>query len=122
MKKNPPESTPATHGGKRPNAGRKKGVGNKLTEKLKAAALAKANLTPLEFMLDLMTQPVPEREPGEDAVVFLARVQAWREERFEAAKAALPFCHPKLANIEHSGPEGGAIPHRIAIEFVSVQG
>jgi hypothetical protein len=29
--------------------------------------------------------------------------------RFEAAKAAAPYVHPKLAAIEHSGPEGAPL-------------
>lgn len=28
---------------------------------------------------------------------------------FEAAKAAAPYMHPRLAAIEHSGPNGGPI-------------
>jgi len=31
------------------------------------------------------------------------------DERLEAAKAAAPYIHPRLASIEHSGPNGGPI-------------
>jgi hypothetical protein len=38
-----------------------------------------------------------------------------RPVRVDAAKAAAPYIQPKLANIEHTGPDGGAIKvHMIA--------
>ena len=37
--------------------------------------------------------------------------------RFEAAKAAAPYIHPRLAAVEHSGPDGGALLPPV-IQFV----
>lgn len=113
-----PKSDAKPHGGARPNAGRKKGVGNKLTEKLKAAALKKTTITPLEFMLTLMAKPEPLLMPDESALGFARRHESWATLTFEAAKAAAPYVHPKLQAIEHSGPDGGPVPHRIDIAFV----
>ncbi|MBB4017367.1 hypothetical protein GGR16_002396 [Chelatococcus caeni] len=71
--------------------GRKKGVPNKVTLKREAEIKA-SGLTPLDYMLQLLRNP---KNP--------------RDVRFEAAKAAAPYVHPKLAAIEHSGPGGGPI-------------
>lgn len=71
--------------------GRKKGVPNKATAK-KAAEIAATGLTPLDYMLQRM------RDETADPFV-----------RLDAAKAAAPYVHPKLANIEHTGKDGGAI-------------
>lgn len=97
-------------GGKRPGAGRKKGVPNKRTAALQASVEA-AGLTPLEFMLQIMRdEPSPELDPR-DALQATAM-------RFEAAKAAAPYIHPRLAAVEHTGPEGGAINHSLEVRFV----
>lgn len=74
--------------------GRKKGVPNKATA-AKAVEIAASGLTPLEYMLDVM------RNPGLDCEI-----------RMEAAKAAAPYVHPKLAQVEHTGKDGGAIEMR----------
>lgn len=58
-------------------------------------------VTPLEFMLQVMRSP----SDHEDAKVQVAREAM----RFEAAKAAAPYIHPRLAAIEHTGPNGGPI-------------
>lgn len=78
-------------GGKREGAGRKKGTPNKATQE-RQAEIAASGLTPLDFMLQIMRD---QDRPTED--------------RFEAAKAAAPYVHPKLANVEHSGKDGGPI-------------
>jgi len=62
--------------------GRKKGVPNKATA-AKQAEIAASGLTPLEFMLNVM------RNEGNEQSV-----------RLDAAKAAAPYVHPKLANID----------------------
>lgn len=69
-------------GGARPNAGRKKGSPNKATSEQRAAIEA-SGLTPLEYMLSILRD---ETKPVTD--------------RFEAAKAAAPFVHPRLSSIE----------------------
>ena len=47
---------------------------------------------PLDYLVGVMRETLPF-EPN----------------RFEAAKAAAPYMHPKLAAVEHTGAEGGAI-------------
>lgn len=47
---------------------------------------------PLEFMLNILRdETVP------------------RDERMDAAKAAAPYVHAKLASVEHTGKDGGDI-------------
>jgi hypothetical protein len=75
-------------GGARQNAGRRKGSVSKATE-VRQEILARATaegLSPLEFMLEVLRD---ETKPFND--------------RFEAAKAAAPYTHPKLASVEHKG-------------------
>lgn len=75
-------------GGKIEGSGRKRGVPNKKTAELQAAVAA-SGMMPLEYMLNVMrdTDADPSR-------------------RDEMAKAAGPYLHPKLANIQHSGVDG----------------
>jgi hypothetical protein len=88
-------------GGRRPGAGRKAGSANKLTRKIADKALAEGT-TPLEYMLKLLrAEPTPDADAAEKA-----RLEAMR---FEAAKAAAPYVHPKLQAIEHKGPNNGPI-------------
>jgi hypothetical protein len=82
-------------GGKRPGAGRKKGIPNKVTA-AKAAAIAASGLTPLDYMLSVM------RDESADP-----------ERRDRAAVAAAPYAHPRLAAIEHTGKDGKPIEHSI---------
>lgn len=72
-------------GGKREGAGRKPGTPNKVTQEQREAVAA-SGLTPLEYMLELM------RDSGAD-----------ESKRLDAAKAAAPYVHPRLAAVEHSG-------------------
>jgi hypothetical protein len=69
--------------------GREKGTPNKRTAALRAALLAEFELsggTPLAALLSVMRNPaLPLRL------------------RFDAAKKAAPFCHPKLAPIQAPG-------------------
>lgn len=78
-------------GGKRPGAGRKKGVPNKKTQEV-LEKIAESGLTPLEYMLQVM------RDEGEDS-----------HRRLSAAQAAAPYVHAKLSSIEVSGKDGNAI-------------
>ena len=86
-------------GGARPGAGRKKGGKNAKSAAIAQKAAA-AGITPLEYMLDLM-----RKEPPEDAEP--ATLVSYAALRFEAAKAAAPYVHPRLAAVEHSGKDGG---------------
>jgi hypothetical protein len=78
-------------GGKRPGAGRKKGVPNKKTQAV-LEKIAESGLTPLEYMLKVM------RDEGEDS-----------HRRLTAAQAAAPYVHAKLSSIEVSGKDGGPV-------------
>ena len=69
-------------GGARPGAGRPRGRrSGKTSERL--AAIEAAGITPLDYLLTTM-----RNEELEKAV------------RLDAAKAAAPYVHPKLANID----------------------
>lgn len=72
-------------GGARKGAGRKKGS---LTAKTRAIAeqAVQTGITPLEYMLKI-----------------LADENANQARRDDMAKAAAPYCHPRLASVEHSG-------------------
>lgn len=72
-------------GGKRPGAGRPKGSQNKASA-AKAAEIEASGLTPLDYMLGIL------RNETNDAAM-----------RFEAAKAAAPYVHPRLATTELKG-------------------
>ena len=81
--------------------GRQKGSGNKATA-AKEAAIAASGLTPLEFMLMAL------RDDDKD---FLTR--------FEAAKAAAPYVHPRLASTEVKGdPDNPVGIAGLAVTFV----
>jgi hypothetical protein len=71
--------------------GRTKGKQNKATAK-REAEIAETGLTPLNYMLVLMRDASMPPDL-----------------RFEAAKAAAPYVHPKLANIQHTGKDDGPI-------------
>ena len=78
-------------GGKREGAGRKAGSLTTRTRAIADAAL-EGGLTPLDYMLAILRD-----EAAESA------------RRDWAAEKAAPYVHPKLAAIEHSGPDGGPI-------------
>lgn len=77
------------HGGARQNAGRKPGASTRMNEKARQKA-AEGGLMPLEYMLAVLRD---ETNPAED--------------RMDAAKAAAPYVHAKLASVEHKGDGGG---------------
>lgn len=81
-------------GGARKGAGRKPGAVTKRTREVANGALA-TGVTPLEYMLKIMRDPLAEPERRDDM-----------------AKASAPYIHAKLAAVEHSGPGGGDIPMR----------
>lgn len=84
-------------GGKRPGAGRKKGSVSKHRKLAHSATIAAVGneITPLEFLLNVM------RHDPDDA------------RRLDAAKAAAPYVHPRLAATEISGSL--ALSHEDAI-------
>jgi len=75
-------------GGKRQNAGRKRGIRNRRTRELLEHVEA-GGVLPLDYLLQTMRNPKMPRAM-----------------RFEAAKIAAPYCHPRLQAIEHSGKAG----------------
>lgn len=79
------------HGGARTGAGRKPGAATKLNEAARQKAL-EGGLTPLDYMLSVL------RDESNSMA-----------DRMDAAKAAAPYVHAKLASVEHTGKGGGAI-------------
>jgi hypothetical protein len=75
-------------GGARPGAGRPKGGHNLISAEARAQALA-SGITPLDYLLSILR---------DDKVT--------RDVRMDAAKAAAPYMHARLASIEHSGQIG----------------
>jgi hypothetical protein len=90
------------HGGKREGAGRKPGASTRMNEAARAAA-AEGGLMPLDFMLQVLRD---ETNTTED--------------RMDAAKAAAPYVHAKLASVEHKGEDGG--PLQIIVKRFSIAG
>ena len=115
IKKN--QSNSGNRGGRRTGAGRKLGSANKRTREIADQAMASGK-SPLELMLSVMRSPKPKQASGEKTVLYLQRVQIWRQQCFDAAKAAAPYCHPRLQAIEHAGPEGDGVPQNITVKFV----
>ncbi len=80
--------------------GRSKGTPNRATAK-REAEIAAAGITPLDYMLQIL------RDEDKTA-----------DERFEAAKAAAPYVHPKLAAVDHSSQDGTMTPKPSVIRLV----
>ena len=92
----PPLSKPnqeiqMAHGGARPGAGRKKGSGITKTREA-AERLLDEGMTPLDYLVGVMRGS-----------------KEFEENKFEAAKAAAPYMHARLAAVAHEGKDGGAI-------------
>ena len=104
-------------GGRRPGSGRKRGSANVKTREM-ADRIIQSGVTPLEFMIAIMREPKPARRRGESQLNYDLRVQAWGNLCFEAAKAAAPYIHPRLAAVEYSGTGGDPIKTSLQIEFV----
>ena len=82
-------------GGKREGAGRKPGSKTKKTAEI-ALKAAEEGITPLEYMLNVMREPIPENADP------LAKAQMTAN-RMDAAKAAAPYIHPRLSAVEVKG-------------------
>lgn len=76
-------------GGRRLGAGRRKGSPDK--EK-RVAEIAASGLTPLDYALSVLRDE-----------------EAAPDDRKWAAQTAMPFCHHRLASVEHTGKDGGPI-------------
>lgn len=81
--------------------GRTKGTPNKATA-AKAAEIADSGLTPLDYMLGLLRD---ERQMP--------------DVRLDAAKAAAPYVHPKLANVQIAGDPENPLQTITRIELVA---
>lgn len=81
-------------GGRRKGAGRPAGAVSRVTAAQKEAA-AQGGESPLEYMLRIMREASDEKR------------------RDAMATAAAPYCHNRLASIEHGGKDGGPIKVRI---------
>ena len=109
-------------GGARVGAGKKKGSINKATRALREQ-IAATGLTPMEVMLSNMQRAYEEAHKSEADITseavkgcehdeILARVKravGYRQIAQNCAKDAAPYAHPRLATIEHGGPDGGPI-------------
>jgi hypothetical protein len=96
-------------GGARKGSGRPPGSATRRTREIADKAMAEG-ITPLEFMLNIMRS-----EPAdiEDPRVLLDALAM----RFEAAKAAAPYIHPRLAAVEVSGDQDAPV----RVEFAWAQ-
>jgi len=72
----------------RPSGGRPKGSRNSLSQ-TKRLAIHASGLTPLDYFIQILRDP-----------------EQSYERRIDAAKAAAPYIHPRLAAIEHTGAGG----------------
>lgn len=84
-----------SHGGKRVGAGRKPGTSTRMNEEARKQA-AEGGLMPLDYMLSILRND-----------------QLPPDARMDAAKAAAPYVHARLAAVEHSG--GIAFSHEDAL-------
>lgn len=91
-------------GGRRTGAGRKPGAVTSRSRKFADEAVASGDLLPLDFMLVAMR---------DDAQPF--------DVRMDAAKAAAPYIHAKLAAVSVGGEDGGSIQimQKVILEGVS---
>lgn len=80
------------HGGRRPNAGRKPGSVTKRTREIAEAIASDGDLTPLDYLTSVYRDPLADES-----------------KRIDAAKAAAPYVHAKLATTTLQGPDGGPI-------------
>ena len=84
------------YGGARPGAGRKKGGANRINDEARKKALDDG-LSPLEYLIGVM------RDIRQDDA-----------RRLDAAKAAAPYVHARLANVAHTGEDNKG-PVRIEV-------
>lgn len=76
----------------RKTGGRQKGVPNRVTLAAARRLLGSMELTPLDFMLQVMQMGRPEE---------LTEAE-WLKIRLAAASAAAPYVHPRLSSVEQT--------------------
>jgi hypothetical protein len=91
----PARKTPGRPKGHPKTGGRKRGTPNKRTTELQARIRA-TGMMPLDFMIAVMRN-----------------AKAPLELRFEAARQAAPYVHPRLTAIEQSGTGGGPVEVKV---------
>jgi hypothetical protein len=96
-------------GGARTGAGRKAGTVTTKTREIAAGALANG-ITPLEFLLSVLrTEPKKDATEREKMDLFAAR--------FEAAKQAAPYMHPRLSSVTAHQTVAGSMAINMINEF-----
>jgi hypothetical protein len=90
-------------------AGKKRGYRKKKTQET-IDKVTKTGITPLEYLTSVYRSPVPPEiqsmiDEGEVTVELVQSLSDWHKVRFEAAKAAAPYVHPKLTSVLHQGDE-----------------
>ena len=103
---------------RRPGAGRKKGIPNRMTTTARERILKSGKIIPLDFLLKVMRSAEPKKFLNESTVMYSVRYRLWSVQCLEAAKAAAPYFHPRLATVENTGKDGGPIEHHLTVEFV----
>ena len=113
--------------------GRLKGSANKKTREIADKAAA-AGDTPLEYMLKIMRKPMPPelmerlKQTNETlSLEMLTNLVDWHSLRFEAAKYAAPYIHPRLSattvsgELEHKGKIEHVLKQEIEFPLVTQQ-
>ena len=91
-------------GGKRPGAGRKKGVPDKKTRNMQLV-IAKGGKTPLEQMIEAMRffSDAAARELSKGKDCDERKVTGLMKEAATIASQAAPYVHPRLATVDSAG-------------------
>jgi hypothetical protein len=106
--------------------GRTRGARNKTTERdqeIREKAAAEG-ITPLEYLLNVMrTEYPPELKSAIESGKFDKKTSrallTWHRMRYEAAKDAAPYIHPRLTATTVKGTgKDGEIPVGVKVEFV----
>lgn len=104
-------------GGYREGAGRKERSKTRKTAEI-AKRAAEQGITPLEYMLEVMRSPMPPEIADQIAAMkaegrldaeIVGRLMSWHSMRFEAAKGAAPYMHPRLNATTMTGPNNGPL-------------
>ena len=93
-------------GGRREGAGRKP---QSVTIKRVSPAVLNAGILPLEMRLQVSRQLWSEAVDQDGAIIDMAKAK----EAADFAESCLRYTSPSLSSIEHSGPLGGPIEHRM---------
>lgn len=109
----------ANNGGKRPGAGRKKGIPNKVTTAIREK-IAASGRSPLEVMMKAMHafEAAADKMKAGDILVVDKKVithLSLLKSAAEVGSMAAPYVHPKLQTIEHTGKDGGPIENTVTL-------